>query len=367
MSVQKILTVVGARPQFMKASVVSQELQNRANLKEVLVHTGQHYDLQMSDVFFEQLGIPRPHYNLHVGSDKPAYQYGKMLTRLLPVFEEENPDILLVYGDTNSTFAAAMVASTLNIPVVHVESGVRTFQRRDMPEEVNRILTDKLSTLNLTCTTLAKNNLHIEGHGEKEVIVVGDPMFDLFKKTKANLASDNNSFLSNLGVTADGYHLATIHRPQNTNDLAVLTTILSALDNVDLPVLLPVHPRVQNQLDCLNWASKNNLRLLEPCGYFELIHLLLGCKKCFTDSGGVTREAFFAKKPAIVPMQATWWPEIVATGWAVQIGVTEEEILEHMNNFTPASAHQENLFGDGQSARKIVDAMQDFLGERYSL
>jgi UDP-GlcNAc3NAcA epimerase len=359
---KKIVTVVGARPQFVKAAVLSKAFARQDRIREVLVHTGQHYDQMMSDVFFQELGMKTPDYNLSVGSDTPGIQLGKMFAELEVVFKKEQPDAVLVYGDTNSTFAAAMMAVTQGIPVVHVESGERIYLRRDVPEEYNRIMTDSLASLLLCCTQRATHYLRREGYSEGRFFFVGDPMYDLFVWGKARLDQVTTRNLADYGVQPGAYHLATIHRPQNTASPEILFQILQGLDQADLPVLLPAHPRVKHIIDEHGWQPQKNLILNEPLGYFDFLKALLNCKKVLTDSGGVTREAFFAGKPCGIPMENNWWADIADSGWAQLVEPKAAPVTQLLNEFEPTNDHPpEGIFGDGQAAPKIVKRIDQLL------
>ncbi len=286
---KKVITVVGARPQFVKAAVISRHIRSLAGdspFDEMLVHTGQHYDHLMSDVFFQQLEMTPPARNLEVGSTSAAQQLALMIERLDPIFREERPDAVLVYGDTNSTLAAAIVSTRHDIPLVHVEAGERIFRRRDVPEEVNRVLTDHAASLCLTATQRATSYLLREGMSPERVRFVGDPMYDLFMWARTNLERHAAASPKTLGVEPDGYHLATIHRAENTSSREALIPLLEALDRSSLPVLLPVHPRVRDLLRGWRWHPRRNLRLVEPLGYFDFLAALLSCRKVVTDSGG---------------------------------------------------------------------------------
>jgi len=363
-SIWKILTVVGARPQFVKAAVVSRYIRQSGEEKEIdeiLVHTGQHYDEMMSDIFFKELKMKPPEYNLEVGSETTGRQLGAMLDGLEQVLQKEKPDAVLVYGDTNSTLAAAIIAAHHNIPLIHAEAGERIYRRRDVPEEINRILTDNIASLCLTSTIRASEYLKREGMAPERIRFVGDTMYELFSWAKENIDQLTSVTPGDLGLEPGKYHIATIHRAQNTASKEILFTILEALDNADLPVLLPVHPRVQKLIDEWNYTPKNNLKLTEPLGYFEFLKMLLDCNRVVTDSGGVTREAFFARKPCIVPMENSWWTEIVESGWAVTVGVDGQKIIDALATLIPPNIYPEGLFGDGKSSKHIVDEIKMFL------
>ena len=357
----RILTVIGARPQFVKAAVVSRYLREsglQQQLEEVLVHTGQHYDADMSDVFFRELDIPQPRYHLEVGSASSEVQMARMIERLGPVFEAERPAMVLVYGDTHSTLAASM-----NIPLTHVEAGERIYRRHEVPEEINRILTDNAASLCLTCTERATHYLLREGMATGRVRFVGDPMYELFLWGRDRVSRLASVSPHTYGLEPGNYFLATIHRVQNTRDVGAIVGLFEALDEANRPVLLPVHPRVRKLLDESSWAPRGNLRLVTPLGYFDFLALLLASHGTVTDSGGVSRESYFAGKPCIVPMQSCWWPEVVDAGWICEAGSDPVDVLEAINTFKPPRTVPAALFGDGRSAAKIVEAVMGFLGQ----
>lgn len=344
----KIITVIGARPQFIKAASVSNII--RKEHEEILIHTGQHYDENMSKIFFEELGIPKPDYNLAVGSGGHGDQTGKMLIELEKIYLKEKPDLVLVYGDTNSTLAGALCASKLLIPVAHVEAGLRSFNMT-MPEEQNRILTDHLSRLLFIPTETACKNLLNEGI-KKGVYNVGDVMFDAvlhFKK----MAETKQSIIESIGVEHDKYILTTIHRAENTNDINRLRNIIEALNECGKNVVLPLHPRTKKYMDSYGLKFNNNIKLIEPVGYLEMITLEMHAQKIVTDSGGVQKEAFFMKKPCITMRDETEWVETVENGWNVIVGTDKEKILNNIVNFEPKEAQKE-IFGDGKAAEKIL-------------
>lgn len=351
----KVLTVVGARPQFVKAAIVSTHLRRMqsAPYEEVLVHTGQHYDRLLSDIFFYDLRMESPVHQLHVGSNTAVLQIAAMLERLESVLDMEKPDAVLVYGDTNSTLAAAICASQHNLPLVHVEAGERIFRRNRVPEEVNRILSDHAAWLCLASTRRGLEHLRREGMGPQRARFVGDPMFDIFRWATES-GRHRLDTRASLGLHPTSYHVATIHRAENTASPKPLFSLLEVLDSASKPVLLPVHPRVANILRNEGWQPKGNLRLMEPLGYFEFLNLLIDCDKCITDSGGVTREAFFARKPCLIPMENSWWVDIVEAGWALETGADHQKLKSALEEFVAPEGAPENLFGDGNSAAKIV-------------
>jgi len=345
----KIATVVGARPQFIKAASVSRVL--RKDHQEILIHTGQHYDANMSDIFFDELHIPRPDFHLGIGSGRHGAQTGAILEKVEEVLIQETPDALLVYGDTNSTLAGALAASKLHIPVIHIEAGLRSFNRR-MPEEINRILTDHLSSW-LSCPTeTAVKNLAAEGITQG-VSKDGDVMYDAFLYN-LTLAKEKSNILQKLGLKPKSYILCTIHRAENTDDPARLTQILKALAKISLPVVLPLHPRTRKIVHELGLTSLlDRVNVLEPVGYLDMIALEAHTSKLVTDSGGVQKEAYFAGVPCITMRDETEWVETVDVGWNHLSGANEEKILEAVELFTPPD-NRPSIFGDGKAAEKIV-------------
>jgi len=336
-----------------------------APFEEILVHTGQHYDPMLSDVFFKELDMAPPHYHLGVGSHEPAVQAGIILERLDPIFDQERPDALLVYGDTTSTLAAALCATYRNVPVVHVEAGERAYRRTLVPEESNRVLTDHTAMLCLTATERARNYLLREGMSPARVRFVGDPMYDLFKWASTRHAAGHTSSAA-MGLSKGEYHLATIHRVENTTDRKSTLSLLETLDASSKPVILPTHPRLRNALKRWNWTPQENLRLIGPLGYFQLLDLLMDCDVCVTDSGGVSREAFFAGKPCIIPLPNSWWVEVVEAGWAVETGNDHWKLAEVLQTFRAPSYAPEGIFGNGDSALQIIESIADLVEHRPS-
>lgn len=344
----KILTVVGARPQFVKAAAVSRIL--RETHTEVLVHTGQHYDERMSEVFFRELGIPEPDYNLEVGSAGHSVQTGEMLIRMEPIFEKEKPDWVLVYGDTNSTLAGALVASKLHIPVAHVEAGLRSFNR-DMPEEINRILTDHVSQLLFCPAQKAADNLKLEGV-TSGVHLVGDVMYDAVLRHSEE-AEKRSSILNALRLKSKQYLLATVHRASNVDDTDKLLNILETFAMLGEIVVFPIHPRTRNAIQVAGFSLGENIKLVEPVGYLDMLWLEKNARMILTDSGGVQKEAYWFATPCVTLREETEWVETVESGWNVVVGVDRERILNAIRNFLVPTMRL-NLFGDGDASQKIV-------------
>lgn len=345
----KILTVVGARPQFIKAAAVSNIIRNEH--EEILVHTGQHYDENMSKIFFEELKIPRPNYNLGVGSGGHGTQTGAMLMQLEDLYMKEKPDMVLVYGDTNSTFAGALCASKLLIPVAHIEAGLRSFNM-NMPEEQNRILTDHISKYLFVPTTSAVKNLSREGI-TNGVHNVGDVMYDATLNF-TEISKEKSKIMEKLNLSQEEFILTTIHRAENTNDINRLRNIIEALNESGQKIILPLHPRTKKYMDDYGLNFSDNIKIIEPVGYLDMISLEMHCKKIVTDSGGVQKEAFFMNKPCITMRDETEWVETVENGWNIIVGTDKAKILDGIVNFIPNKA-QTNIFGDGHAAEKILE------------
>jgi UDP-N-acetylglucosamine 2-epimerase (non-hydrolysing) len=354
----KIVSIVGARPQFIKCAPVSREL--RKAHEEILVHTGQHYDHGMSEVFFEELAIPEPDYNLGIGSGTHGHQTGTMLGAIEDVFVKEEPDMILVYGDTNSTLAGALAAVKLHIPVAHVEAGLRSFDRR-MPEEVNRVLTDHASDLLFCPTKTAVANLAAEGV-TKGVHLVGDVMLDAMNYNRA-IAEERSRILEDLGVRPGEYLVVTVHRPSNTDDRDNMAAIIGALGEAGVPVVFPVHPRTRRFLGeyGLLAAMPENLRITEPLGYLDMLHLMAHAEQILTDSGGIQKEAYMLGVPCITLRENTEWVETVEAGWNVLVGAERELITDAIHSFSPAS-RRKNLFGDGDACVRIGEILTGFQG-----
>lgn len=352
----RVLTVVGARPQFIKAAVVSRLLRREA--QEILVHTGQHYDYNMSDVFFEELDIPKPDYNLGISGGSHGAMTGNMLIALEDVMMKTQPDRVLVYGDTNSTLAAALAAVKLHIPVLHVEAGNR-FGTLDSPEEVNRICTDHISTVLMPCTESAMRFLKAEGLGAKSH-VTGDPMYDAFlyygNKTSDMYLKDLIDFEGRPVQCPENYYYMTCHRQENTDTDEKLGSILLAMEQLDAPTIYPVHPRNRERALLICKEKKlQNIVLIQPVGYLSSIALVKGAKKIVTDSGGVQREAFFARKPCITVLDFVVWPETMYRG-CNQLAKPNDDILDKLSKEISFDSDY-RPFGDGHAGEKIVKAI----------
>lgn len=353
----KIITILGARPQFIKAAAVSAHFKDHFN--EILVHTGQHYDSNMSDVFFEELSIPKPKYHLNVGSGSHGAMTGAMLIEIEKVLEAEQPDFVLVYGDTNSTLAGALAASKMLIPVIHVEAGLRSFNKA-MPEEQNRILTDHISDLLFVPTQTAVNHLKTEGI-TKGIHLVGDVMYDgILHFTK--IAEEKSSILEKLDLPERSYLLCTIHSAENTNDINRLRCIFEALSESGETIVLPLHPRTLKYVKEYGINLGVNIRIIEPIGYLDMVLLESKAKKIVTDSGGIQKEAFFLGIPCITMRDETEWVETVENGWNVLVGADKARIKEAILNFHPTEERKE-YFGTGNASIQMVNLIKEFQKE----
>lgn len=346
----KIATIVGARPQFVKAATVSRAIASRAGITEIMVHTGQHYDPNMSDVFFEELEIPHPHHHLGIGGGLHGAMTGRQLEAIEKVLLLEKPDWVLVYGDTNSTLAGMLAATKLHIPVAHVEAGLRSFNRR-MPEEINRVLTDHAADLLFAPTRTAVSNLQAEGIAEAKIQLVGDVMYDaaLFYRTKAVPPS----FVEAFDLQANQFILATIHRAENTDDAARLGDILRGFAASPKKIILPLHPRTRARLDTLGLSLPSQVYAVEPVGYLEMLWLLSRCHLVLTDSGGVQKEAYFFQKPCVTLRYETEWVELVDAGWNTLVGTDSAQIAE-LISIEHQTIDYTALYGTGNAADEIV-------------
>jgi UDP-N-acetylglucosamine 2-epimerase (non-hydrolysing)/UDP-GlcNAc3NAcA epimerase len=355
----RIVSVIGARPQFIKAAPVSRALR-LAGHEEFLVHTGQHYDPNMSDLFFEELNIPRPDVNLSVGSGLHGAQTGAMLEGIEQVLMSEKPDRVLVYGDTNSTLAGALAAVKLHIPIAHVEAGLRSFNRA-MPEELNRIVADHLSDILLCPSRTAVENLKAEGI-EKGVYLVGDVMYDAMRQF-AELAQERSNILKSLGLEPKGYLLATVHRAENTDDPARLRNILAAFSAIQETIVFPLHPRtrkiIADQAQGVS-AFAGNIRAIEPVGYLDMLMLERHARMILTDSGGIQKEAYWLGVPCITLRDETEWEETVEVGWNTLAGANPSRILEAVKAFRPLEGSRKSLYGEGRTANQCVQVLESY-------
>ena len=353
----KILTIVGARPQFVKAAALSRELKTRGSIEEIIVHTGQHFDANMSEVFFKEMNIPKPKYNLNINSLGHGAMTGRMLERIEELIIKESPEMLLVYGDTNSTIAGALAAKKLHVKVGHVEAGLRSFNMR-MPEEVNRILTDRLSDHLFCPTDTAVMNLMNEGFDkfESKIHRTGDLMNDA-ALYYAQFSQERSTVLRTLGNPSD-FVLVTIHRAENTDQSERLTQIVSALNEINAvqKVICPLHPRTKKILEGI--SIKPEFEIIDPVGYFDMIELLKAAFLVMTDSGGLQKEAYFFSNPCITMRDETEWVELLTNGYNKLVGASKYQILKAYQSIKDAKLDfTQDLYGRGQASKQISDVL----------
>jgi UDP-N-acetylglucosamine 2-epimerase len=350
----KVVSIVGARPQFIKAAPVSKALRE-AGHQEFILHTGQHYDYGMSQVFFEELDLPEANINLDVRSGSHGQQTGQMLIGIEKVLLDEKPDWVLVFGDTNSTLAGALAAVKLHIPLAHVEAGLRSYNRQ-MPEEHNRVLTDHCADLLLCPTKTAADNLAREDL-TKGVHLVGDPMYDAVLMFSEK-AKQRSTIMHDLGLEKGGYLLATIHRAYNTDEPQTLKAIFSALTSIDEAVIFPVHPRTRQKLQDYGLldhdSARGNLKVIDPVNYLDMLNLERNARLILTDSGGMQKEAYFFSVPCLTLRPETEWVETAQSGWNLLVGTEPGRILAGLQHVFPSPDQHPMLFGDGRSASEIV-------------
>ena len=356
----KILTIVGARPHFIKASSVSQAIREQENLEEVIVHTGQHYDPQLSQNLIEELNIPIPKYNLGIGSGSHSWQMGTMLIKLGEVIEKEQPDLVIVYGDTNTTAAGAIVAAKQNIPVAHIEAGLREFDKR-IPEEINKRLTDAVADFFFSPTATGLTNLAKEGTTD-QVYHVGDVGIDLIHQNLDRIRA-HETILKDYGLAKRNYFFMTCHRVANTIDKENLQEILSIFEEIELPIIFSMHPRTKKaianfKLESMLEAGK--VRVLPPISFWETQTLVKHAKMVITDSGGLIKEAYYHKVPAIIIDTQTEWVETIDEGWNHLAGPNKNKILDLIQTIQIPDQHS-NCLGDGTAAKKIIHILYDYL------
>jgi UDP-GlcNAc3NAcA epimerase len=353
----KIITIVGARPQFIKAAAVSREIALHPNITEKIIHTGQHFDANMSDIFFDEMNIPKPDYNLNINGLNHGAMTGQMMEKIEEVLLNEQPDWVLVYGDTNSTIAGALAARKLHIKVAHVEAGLRSFNMR-MPEEINRILTDRISNILFCPTDAAIDNLKKEGYQNIDIQIVksGDVMQD------AAIFYANKSRKPEFDLPKS-FALATIHRAENTDDSSRLKSIFDAFSSIshNLPIVLPLHPRTKKIIQNQNITiDSSKLILIDPVGYLEMVFLLKNCQLVMTDSGGLQKEAFFFEKPCITLRDETEWVELVENGFNQTVGAEKNKIVKAFIEQKYDLNFNVNLYGGGKASALIIDSLEKF-------
>lgn len=357
----KIVTILGARPQFIKAGTVSREIAKHKDIKEVIIHTGQHFDANMSDVFFDEMKIPKPDYNLAINNLGHGSMTGQMLEKIEEILLKEKPDWVMVYGDTNSTIAGSLAASKLHIKVAHIEAGLRSFNI-NMPEEVNRILTDRISNILFCPTDTAIQNLKNEGYPNQ----LTAKNYQLIQNV-GDVMQDGALFYKDLTIKpevklTDEYILTTIHRAENTDNSQRLESIFSALNEIakETQIVLPLHPRTKNILKERNQELSTNITIIEPVGYLKMIYLIKNSKLVMTDSGGLQKEAFFFEKPCITLRDETEWIELIEHKFNVLAGADKTKILESYKCFEFNTNFSINLYGGGKASQRIIEILINF-------
>ncbi|QBQ17596.1 non-hydrolyzing UDP-N-acetylglucosamine 2-epimerase [Acinetobacter haemolyticus] len=348
----KILTVLGARPQFIKAAAFSRAIADYEGVEEIIVHTGQHYDQNMSDIFFEEMDIPVPKYKLQTGGKTHGAMTGQQLEKIEEILIKEKPDLVLVYGDTNSTLAGALSAVKLHIPIAHIEAGLRSFNRK-MPEEINRILTDQVSDYLFVPSLGAKNNLLHEGVEENKIFIVGDIMYDVSLYYKEKM--EKPTWFDSLDL--NNFILCTIHRAENTDDEFKLQSIFKGLGLSSKNIILPLHPRTVNKIKEHNIIIPNNIKIVDPVGYLEMVWLEVHSDLIVTDSGGVQKEAYFHGKYCVTLREETEWVELVEYGFNKLVGYDTKLIVNAINISDSKKIESLGIYGDGETAKKILDSI----------
>ncbi|OCR07691.1 non-hydrolyzing UDP-N-acetylglucosamine 2-epimerase [Helicobacter pullorum] len=353
---KKIVSVIGARPQFIKAGAISRKILENTEIEEVLIHTGQHYDSKMSEVFFKELEIPSPKYNLGIGGFSHGAMTGRMIEGIEKILLEEKPNFTLVYGDTDSTLAGALASVKLQIPVIHIEAGLRSFNMQ-MPEEINRILTDRISSLLFAPTKRAVENLQREGfeNFDCEIVCSGDVMYDVALYYKDRAKKPNMVFPKE-------FILCTLHRAENTENLQKMKNIFEALNKISsqIPVIMPLHPRTQNKI-LVNNIQAENIYFIEPLGYLEMVWALQNCVMVATDSGGLQKEAYYFKKPCITLREETEWVELLEVGCNCLVGADAEKIYQAFKKMSDINLNFDALlYGNGNASQKILEVIGDF-------
>ena len=353
---KKIVSVIGARPQFIKAGAISRKILENTEIEEVLIHTGQHYDSRMSEVFFKELEIPSPKYNLGIGGFSHGVMTGRMIEGIEKILLEEKPNFTLVYGDTDSTLAGALASVKLQIPVIHIEAGLRSFNMQ-MPEEINRILTDRISSLLFAPTKRAVENLQREGfeNFDCEIVCSGDVMYDVALYYKDRAKKPNMVFPKE-------FILCTLHRAENTENLQKMKNIFEALNKISsqIPVIMPLHPRTQNKI-LVNNIQAENIYFIEPLGYLEMVWALQNCVMVATDSGGLQKEAYYFKKPCITLREETEWVELLEVGCNCLVGADAEKIYQAFKKMSDINLNFDALlYGNGNASQKILEVIGDF-------
>ena len=357
---KRILTILGARPQFIKAAAVSRTMAEADDLEEIIVHTGQHFDHKMSDIFFEEMSIPQPNYNLEINSLSHGAMTGRMLEGVEEIIQKEKPDMVLVYGDTNSTVAGPLAARKLHVPCAHVEAGLRSYNER-MPEEINRIIADRISNILFCPTDTAVKNLRDEGFDNLDIKIVkcGDVMYDAALHY-SQLSAERSTVINKLGLDDSPFVLCTVHRQENTDDPQALSGIIEALNriNKEIPVVLPLHPRTRKVIERDGLGTDFNP--IDPVGYFDMIELLKHCSLVMTDSGGLQKEAYFFKKNCVTMREQTEWVELLDGGFNTLAGSDSDRIYQgYETMLNKKSDFALNLYGDGHASEVIVTELSN--------
>lgn len=354
---KKIISIIGARPQFIKAAPLSKEL--RKYFKEVLIHTGQHFDYKMSDIFFKGLDLPEPDYNLGINSLSHGKMTGAMLGEIEDILIRENPEAVIIYGDTNSTLAGSLAAVKLQIPIAHIEAGLRSYNRK-MPEEINRVLSDQISKWLFVPSLVAKNNLEREGVREG-IYIVGDIMYDAVLHN-INKALSYSNILLNLNLEKNNYLVATIHRQENTDDETRLKKIIEIFSLVDKKIIIPLHPRTKKKIEDFHLNFSDNVIVIDPLGYLDMLNIMQNAYVIITDSGGIQKEAYYLNAPCITLRDESEWVETVDVGWNFIVGVNQDKFISAYSSCTAVREQKHpELYGDGKTAEKIVDILKKTL------
>ena len=358
---KKLISIVGARPQFIKCAPVSKAL--RSDFNEIIIHTGQHYDYALSQSFFDELGIPEPKYNLEVGSGRHIFQMAHIMLKLDEIIHKEEPDAMVVYGDTNSTAASAIVAAKNNLPLIHVEAGLREFKKH-VPEEVNKLLTDSVTDIYFSPTQTGVVNLKDEGK-ETNVYNVGDVGIDLIHQNIDKI-NEHIATFDRFSLKQKQYYFMTCHRAANTDDKQKLVQILSVLSELDRPVVFPIHPRTRKAIEKFSLEALvdyDHIHIIDPIGFWETQYLLRNSKMAITDSGGIIKEAYYHKVPAVIVDTQSEWIETIEEGWNFLAGPDKNAILNRINTFRAPTIHS-NCLGDGQASEKIVKIIKEYLNDK---
>jgi len=350
----KIITVIGSRPQFIKISAMCNTIKKYNNIEHIIIHTGQHFDFNMSQIFFKDLEIQKPKYNLNINCLNHGAMVGKQIEKIEKILISEKPEFVIVYGDTNATLSGAIAASKLNMRVVHIEAGLRSFNK-DMPEEINRILVDHCSEFLFVPTKNAENNLINEGININNIFLVGDIMYEVYNHY-GNLAQNSSKILDQLKLKPKEYYLVTIHRQETTENIEKLICIIDALSESPKKIIFPIHPRTKNIIEKYNMNYNNIIEFIDPIGYMDMAKLQKNAKKIITDSGGMQKEAYFYKVPCITLREETEWVELVEKNVNVLVGSCKSSIIDKINTFEPNNFNY-SFYGMGNTSVQIIETL----------